>query len=337
MENKHAIICTAYPRAALIGNPSDGYNGKTIAFVFSNYKAQASITGDSKISFIGSPQDSDAYSSLESFDFHVNRHGYYGGIRLLKATLRVFLKYCRERNEQLKSEGFKMSYESNIPIRLGLAGSSAIITAVLKALCSFYEVSIPMETMPNLVLSVEKNELQIMGGLQDRVVQVYSRPVMMSFEKAHMDQYGYGIYEPIEAGLISNTFIAYDQSGAEGSEIVHNNLKERFASGDPMVIEVMQQFVKLTDDFITALRTKNIKAAKQCINDNFDLRRSICAIASKQENLVELIRLSGASAKFTGSGGAVIGMYESEEELSRLRTKISNTGTQLIIPTIVNE
>ena len=26
----------AYPRAALIGNPSDGYFGKTIAFVFRN-------------------------------------------------------------------------------------------------------------------------------------------------------------------------------------------------------------------------------------------------------------------------------------------------------------
>ena len=337
MESKSTITRTAYPRAALIGNPSDGYYGKTIAFVFSNYKAQASITADNKISFIGNLQDADAYSSLESFNFHINRYGYYGGIRLLKATLRVFLKYCREHNEQLMSGGFKLSYESDIPIRLGLAGSSAIITAVLKALCSFYEVSIPMEVLPNLVLSVEKNELRIMGGLQDRVAQVYNRPIMMSFEKAHMDHYGYGIYEPLETGLICNTFIAYDQSGAEGSEIVHNNLKERFASGDPMVIEAMQQFVKLTDDFITALRRKNIEVAKQCINDNFDLRRSICDIASKQEHLVELIRLSGASAKFTGSGGAVIGMYESEEELSRLRAKISNTGIQLIIPTIVNE
>ena len=30
----------SYPRAALIGNPSDGYYGKTIAFLFSNFKAE---------------------------------------------------------------------------------------------------------------------------------------------------------------------------------------------------------------------------------------------------------------------------------------------------------
>jgi glucuronokinase len=30
----------AYPRAALIGNLSDGYFGKTIAFTFPNYRAE---------------------------------------------------------------------------------------------------------------------------------------------------------------------------------------------------------------------------------------------------------------------------------------------------------
>ena len=35
------IKTIAFPRAALIGNPSDGYHGKTIAFVFRNYQAEA--------------------------------------------------------------------------------------------------------------------------------------------------------------------------------------------------------------------------------------------------------------------------------------------------------
>ena len=37
------ITTVAYPRAALIGNPSDGYHGKTIAFVFSNYRARVQL------------------------------------------------------------------------------------------------------------------------------------------------------------------------------------------------------------------------------------------------------------------------------------------------------
>jgi hypothetical protein len=37
------IETTAYPRAALIGNPSDGYFGKTIAFTFKNFEARVQL------------------------------------------------------------------------------------------------------------------------------------------------------------------------------------------------------------------------------------------------------------------------------------------------------
>ena len=40
----HMIIHEkAYPRSALIGNPSDGYFGKTIAFMFRNYCAEVTL------------------------------------------------------------------------------------------------------------------------------------------------------------------------------------------------------------------------------------------------------------------------------------------------------
>ena len=34
---------SAFPRAALVGNPSDGYHGKTVAFVFNNYSADITL------------------------------------------------------------------------------------------------------------------------------------------------------------------------------------------------------------------------------------------------------------------------------------------------------
>ncbi|MFM1876859.1 MAG: hypothetical protein RL266_2596, partial [Bacteroidota bacterium] len=38
------VIGIAYPRAALIGNPSDGFGGMTIAFVFSDFRAEVRLT-----------------------------------------------------------------------------------------------------------------------------------------------------------------------------------------------------------------------------------------------------------------------------------------------------
>jgi glucuronokinase len=75
----------------------------------------------------------------------------------------------------LSGRNFTLSYDTNIPRQVGLAGSSAIVTAALHALMAFYEISddqLPKTSRPQLVLDVEKQELSINAGLQDRVVQV---------------------------------------------------------------------------------------------------------------------------------------------------------------------
>ena len=48
-----------YARAGLIGNPSDGYFGKTISFSVRNFSARAILQEDSKVSII--PNYSDRY------------------------------------------------------------------------------------------------------------------------------------------------------------------------------------------------------------------------------------------------------------------------------------
>jgi glucuronokinase len=48
----------------------------------------------------------------------------------------------------------------------------------------FYEVDVPQHLMPGLILSVERDELGISAGLQDRVIQTYQGIVYMDFEKS---------------------------------------------------------------------------------------------------------------------------------------------------------
>ena len=58
---------------------------------------------------------------------------------------------------------------------MGLAGSSAIVTATLKCLMAFFnltEADLAKEIQPQFILEVEKSELNISAGLQDRVIQV---------------------------------------------------------------------------------------------------------------------------------------------------------------------
>jgi glucuronokinase len=157
--------------------------------------------------------------------------GYYGGLRLLKASVKRFHDHCLEGGLKLHSDNFTLRYRSDIPAHVGLAGSSAIITACFRALMSYYEVQIPAPTLANLVLSVETKELRIPAGLQDRVIQAYEGLVFMDFAEKHFERQGYGDYEKLDPATLPPLYIAYRTSLSEGTEIFHNDIRGRFNRG----------------------------------------------------------------------------------------------------------
>ena len=64
-----------------------------------------------------------------------------------------------------------------------MGGSSAIITAALRALCAYFNVEIPPAVQATLALETETRELGVPAGLQDRVIQAYEGLVYMDFAK----------------------------------------------------------------------------------------------------------------------------------------------------------
>ena len=176
----------AFARAGLIGNPSDGYHGKTISIGLGNLWAQVSLYEWDQIEIVWSQEDRSRFDSIGQLADDVVLHGYYGGVRLVKATIKMFVDYCRRGNIALHDRNFSVRYESNIPRQVGLAGSSAIIIATLRCLMEFYGIEIPLDVQPSLALAVEREELGIGAGLQDRVSQVYQGAVFMDFGEASM-------------------------------------------------------------------------------------------------------------------------------------------------------
>ena len=329
------IHTKSYPRAAVIGNPSDGYFGKTIAFVFRNFEASVLLYESPELEILPQERDRSVYQNIEGLYQDVQMYGYYGGIRLLKAAIKKFLEYCRSNRVELDKRNFTIRYQSNIPNRLGLAGSSAIITACMKALMQFYNIKIPKPLLANLVLSVETEELSIGAGLQDRVAQAYEYPVYMDFSKEIMDKRGYGQYKTLSPEWFQNLYIAYRSDLAEGSEVVHNDLRERFDRGDQQVHDAMLRFAQITIEARESLEKQDLKRLARLMDENFDLRHSICAISQRNLEMVRLARSVGASAKFTGSGGAIIGTFAGEEMYQQLSKKLSESGIEVIIPAVV--
>lgn len=331
------IRTMSYPRAALIGNPSDGYYGKTIAFVFSNFQANVVLYETPELEILPMERDASVYKNIEGLCEDVKLFGYYGGIRLLKATIKKFYEYCRANRVVLDNRNFTVRYNSNIPNRLGLAGSSAIITAMVKALMAFYNIRIPKPLMANLVLSVETEELGISAGLQDRVAQAFEKPVFMDFNKETMEKQGFGDYSPFGAKNLQNIYIAYRTDLSEGSEVFHNNIRARFNNGDPAVIQAMKAFANLTEDALVCIYRGELDKLGKLMDTNFDIRMSIYNISPQNINMVNIARSLGASAKFTGSGGAIIGIYKDEAMYEALKLAFLDHQIEILKPIIVNQ
>jgi glucuronokinase len=194
---------------------------------------------------------------------------------------------------------------------------------------------VPEEVQPNLILSVEADELGISAGLQDRVIQVYQECVFMDFDKDLMEQQGHGAYERIAPERLPNLFIAYRTDLAEGSEIFHNTIRQRWLQGDPKVVEAMRRFAGFAQearDLIVAGRGSEIGFL---LDANFDLRQSIYTISPANIDMVERGRSAGAHCKFTGSGGAIVGVYEDETMYEAIEKAFADTGIKVLKPEIV--
>ncbi len=329
------IHTKAYPRAGLIGNPSDGYFGKTIAFTFANFAAEVLLYQSPELEIIPAAQDHSRFHSIRQLATDVRQHGYYGGIRLLKAAVKRFYDYCEENHITLDERNFTIRYQSDIPQQVGLAGSSAIITACFRALLAFYQVDIPKPILANLILSVETRELGIPAGLQDRVAQVYQGLVFMDFNKDMMDLQGYGRYEPLDATLLPPLFIAYRTDLAEGTEVFHNNIRARWELGDPVVLEAMKYWAGLTVQVRDLLQRGEKDKLAPLINAGFDKRRAIYQLGQGNIRMVEAARSVGASAQFTGSGGAIVGAYADEAMFAALKLKLEPLGIKVLKPQII--
>lgn len=329
------IKTKSYPRAGFVGNPSDGYYGKTISFAFSNFCAEVTLYESPQLEILPCAKDQSVFQSIQDLVRDVNLHGYYGGIRLLKATVKRFFDYCHRHQIELNKKNFTIQYLSNIPHGVGLAGSSAIITACLRALMTFYGVSIPKPTQASLILSAEVDELGISAGLQDRVIQVYEGLVYMDFDKALMQKQGHGHYTAMDSKGLPPLYIAYQEELSEVSDKFHNNIRDRFERGDKKVVSAMKQWAQLTDKVKTLLIKGQTAAIGPLLDANFDKRRALYRLSDENINMVETARAQGASAKFTGSGGAIVGTYRDQKMLTRLRQKLGKLGVKVIRPKIV--
>jgi len=327
----------AYARAGLVGNPSDGYHGKTISISVRNFWAEVVLYEWDSVDIVLAEGDRATFNSVHDLARDVRLHGYYGGILLIKATIKRFVEYCAANGLALHDRNFSVRYQSNIPRQVGLAGSSALITATLRCLLEYYGIEMPLRVQPTFILRVEQDELGITAGLQDRVIQAYEGLVYMDFDRSREEVVA-GLpcydYEPLAPSLLPPVYLAYHVSMGEPTEIFHNNIRERYNRGEALVVDAMAHAAGLAAEAREALVAGDTARLSRLVDENFETRRRIYQLPAWQIDQVETARACGASAQFAGSGGAIIGVYRDEAQFDAIREALAAIGSKTIRPLV---
>jgi glucuronokinase len=326
------IYCRAYARVGLIGNPSDGFHGKTISLSIKNFWADATIFESPQLNLIPHPlNDPTSFGSLADLHGISVKEGYLGGLRLLQATCKKFYEYCDRHGIALPKRNFTLSYDTNIPRQVGLAGSSAIVTATVKCLMKFFNLTdsdMPKPIRASFILDVECNELYIQAGLQDRVIQVYEGLVDMDFNKELLEKQGYGNYTELSLKSLPPFFLAYCPNPSDSGRI-HSDVKQKWLNRDKDIIDGMAKFREITTKAREAIETCNWEQLQDLMTDNFEQRRKLYGdhcLGGENLKMVAIARQYGAAAKFSGSGGAVVGLLLDESKKAKLAESFQSNG-----------
>ena len=101
------IKTKSYARIGLMGNPSDGYFGKTISCAITNYFVEVTLQESTKLQIIPNPElDPTQFTSLSKLNQLAKRDGYYGGLRLILASCKKFKDYCDKQKIDLADKNF---------------------------------------------------------------------------------------------------------------------------------------------------------------------------------------------------------------------------------------
>lgn len=291
MSTGDAIVSTCPARAALAGNPSDGYGGAVVAAPIADLAAFAS----------GEPADR---FSIRAADTELGR--------LLAATARAFADAVGRPSE------ITLAATTTIPRSVGLAGSSALIICALRVLAATIDHRFEPVELAQLALSVERDRLGVAAGLQDRLVQSVGRLVAMRFDPV--------AYERLDPPAELPLFVAWSVAGAQTSDTVHRSLRRRYDVGDPHVVASMRGLAEQAEVASDAITSGDLTRLGRAMNRTFEIRSMMIDVDVTTRVMVRIAVRNGAAANSAGSGGSIVGLARDRDHLAELETAFAGYG-----------
>jgi len=102
-----------------------------------------------------------------------------------------------------------------------------------------------------------------------------------------------------------------------------------------LVLDCLGRIAQIAEEGKQALLNRDFDRLFALMNENFDQRSRIMTISDGNREMIDTARNLGASAKFAGSGGSVIGMYKDDDMFEELVKAFRKIDALVIKPAVI--
>jgi galactokinase/mevalonate kinase-like predicted kinase len=250
---------------------------------------------------------------------------------------RAVLDYLR-----LPPLGCSVRYESEIPLRSGMAGSTALVVALVKALLLWLGHETSAYHLAERARYVELNYLKVVCGYQDAYMCTFGGLTFMDFRGKQFYRQAeaelFATIEPLAAYVPHLPFVLGFTGVQHSSSAVHKPLRERWLEGEPVVVDGYKRITEIARMGKKALLMGDWAQLGRLMNDNHAIQRHLGGSGESNERLIEAALNAGAlGAKLAGAGdgGTIVALWPWAETV-RLEDALRQAGaTSIYRPKVV--
>jgi galactokinase/mevalonate kinase-like predicted kinase len=293
------VVCSAPGRAGIIGNPTDMYGGAVLSCSV-DMRARVTVTPASNLVLETNEQE----CQIASRDDLRPRGDHFDLARAILDYMRLPPLACHIR------------YESEIPLRSGLAGSTALVVALLKALLLWQEEDTNLYRLAEKARYIELNYLKVVCGYQDAYMCTFGGLNYMDFRGKQFYREAeaelFATIEPLAGHVAQLPFLLAFTGVQHASSAVHRPIRERWLEGEAAVVDSYKRISELARIGKKAIIMDDWSLLGQLMNENHSIQRALGGSGESNERLVAAALEAGAlGAKLAGAGdgGTIIALW----------------------------
>jgi galactokinase/mevalonate kinase-like predicted kinase len=289
-----SIMATAPGRCGIVGNPSDMYGGCVISSTTME-RAECRLEEGAEGVQLFNAGETAVLASREDLRLVGDK------LDVARAALSYFAIDPAEAR-------FALHLRTDIPMRAGLAGSTAMLAALVGALDAYLGLHLSPYHLAETTRKVEARVMKVMCGLQDQHMSVFGGLYFMDFAGKEAleqrDDEPLGTVEPL-AFLQPEPPLLLAHTGIQHhSGTVHTSPRQRWLSGEPLVRNNYSQIANLARRGKRALVEQDWQTLGELMNENHRLVSELGGSGPENDRLIEAARSAGAwGAKLAGAGG----------------------------------